>query len=131
MTKPENMGAAEYRFRCAVYKMQAEGQPSEDYLRRPLAVTSFPGHYGPAGFVVTVNGSPTRAVIVVVGRCQANAAIYALDSGGRARVISKGLGFPLSGPKAELTAAVWDLLRERGMTDTQGDFHSDTWAVSA
>ena len=35
-----------------------------EYNKRPVFVTPFPGAYGTAGYVVTINGSPPRGVFI-------------------------------------------------------------------
>jgi hypothetical protein len=37
----------------------------KDAITRPVYVTPFPGAYGVAGVVITINGSPTRGTTVV------------------------------------------------------------------
>ena len=124
--KPSGMTEAEYRFRCAAYKLEHEREPGTDFLTRPMAITAFAGHYGPAGYVLTVNGSPTRSLIVVAGHDRHNAAMYRLDHSGRAQVLSKGRSLePTTGPKFELVAGVWALLQERGLIDDRGNFTTD------
>ena len=49
-----------------------------DELTRELYVTAFPGAYGTAGHVVTLNGSPPRFVAVVLGDSFAEATVRVL-----------------------------------------------------
>ena len=37
----------------------------EDYRARDLVVTTFGGNYGPAGWVIALNGSPPRGLFLV------------------------------------------------------------------
>lgn len=39
--------------------------PSDDDCNRPVHVVGYYGCYGPAGYVITVNGSPPRATVLI------------------------------------------------------------------
>lgn len=34
-------------------------------LEREIAITGYDGHYGPSGYIITINGSPTRGTVVI------------------------------------------------------------------
>lgn len=118
--RPVGMTAAEYALRVEGYRLVTKQKttPDPDYLARALAITGFPGHYGLAGFVITINGSPTRLVLVVVGRTRSAAAIYLLRE--RPVTIASGWDRPTPKGRQPLEAAVWQLLEERGYVDDQG-----------
>jgi hypothetical protein len=40
---------------------------TEDDLTRPVSITPYAGAYGRAGYVITVNGTPPRVVLMVIG----------------------------------------------------------------
>lgn len=40
-------------------------RPSDDDCNRPVHVARYDGCYGPAGYVITVNGSPPRATVLI------------------------------------------------------------------
>lgn len=40
-------------------------RPSDDDCSRPVHVAAYDGCYGPAGYVITVNGSPPRATVLI------------------------------------------------------------------
>ena len=41
------------------------GNPGPDDLNREIIITPFAGNYGLAGYVMAVNGSPPKAIVVV------------------------------------------------------------------
>ena len=123
-TKPDGMTETEFCFRTAFLKLRAEGRNVDDFLNRPLAITVYPGHYGPAGAILAINGSPTRGIVAVVGHWQNCAAVYWLDNAGHAKVISRGLDLHASGARADLAIATWALLQERGLIDERGNLAS-------
>lgn len=121
--RPEAMTEAEYEFRRQAYKLKrgAQYEPDADYLQRPLLITVFDGYYGPAGLVITINGSPSKLVLVVVGHAKRSSAVYALDQGGKATVICRSEFAPVARAKAPMVEALWALLAERGyITDYDG-----------
>lgn len=40
-------------------------RPSDEDCNRPVHVAGYDGCYGPAGYVITVNGSPPRATVLI------------------------------------------------------------------
>ena len=80
------------RFKLALYRLhqdEREGEPrGPDFMSRAVIITPFAGHYGLYGAVVTVNGSPPAATVVVtrLGR-DTQPEVTAYDWSGRARVL--------------------------------------------
>lgn len=76
----------------AVKGRWAEVTLTADELTREVDVTPFPGAYGAAGWVVTVNGSPPRLVAVVLNRpaLADGAPVYLLCGNGSRRISAQG-----------------------------------------
>jgi len=79
------------RFKLALYRLhqdEREGEPrGPDFMGRAVIITPFAGHYGLYGAVVTVNGSPPAAMVVVTYRLCTHPEVMAYDWSGRARVL--------------------------------------------
>jgi len=107
---PSSLAACEYRLRVEAYALRGWGPwgLSEDELRRPIFVTPYPGAYGVAGYVVTIEGTPPRGTFVVDvgGRGLAAATVH---------IISERHYKPITrrGPRKHLALrrAVLDLVR--------------------
>ena len=109
---PSGLAALEYRLRVEAYALRGWGPwvLSEDELRRPIFVTPYPGAYGVAGWVVTIEGTPPRGAFVVDvgGRGLAAATVHIISERHYKPITSKGPRRHLA-----LRRAILDLVQAR------------------
>lgn len=84
-----------------------------DFMGRDLCITAYEGCYGQAGAVVTVNGSPPRATMLVETHAGADSRVYLVLPWYPHTVKVLYPGRPVKGK--ELRAALFALLQGRGL----------------
>lgn len=108
----QDMTGTEYEFRQKLHHALYGHAASEGDLERPLIVQPFDGNYGQAGVVLAINGSPPRAIVLVIGK---TVYLCRTDSNKRMQMIEKGwAGYPTAKHWYPLVRSLWALLAERG-----------------
>jgi hypothetical protein len=79
--------------------------PNDDDMERVITLTPFDGAYGPAGAVLTVNGSPPPHIVLVCGGIY-HRNITAIVSIANGTMVRELHGYHRTGVEAELVRAV-------------------------
>lgn len=82
---------------------------------RPIIITAFDGHYGRAGFVIAINGSPMHGTMIVKSSGSGIDMMYVLDSHDKARNVDRNRFHLKDSIHANLWNATKALLVERGL----------------
>lgn len=63
---PPNMSDAEFNFKITLLEYK-KIYSLVDVMERELVITPFGGNYGVAGYIIVINGSPPRGIVMVIG----------------------------------------------------------------
>ncbi len=107
------MAPEEAALRTEIAGLSGYDWPPDDQLQRELWVTPFAGNYGPAGYVVVLNGSPPRFVAVVMAGGYANDPVTVLAPRRHPLVITQGMPAKWQGLRKALLAYIaWWMRRD-------------------